>query len=93
MNRQAELSLMLLDYLTDWTDTEKDCYPIEESKEAIKSYGSNFDESDDTLVKSCLRHFICIINPWNTESAIPYILKEMGFSENEIELYWEHLYV
>jgi len=92
MNRQEELSFMLLDYLTDWTDTEKNCSPIEESKEAIKSYGSNFDEPDDTLVKSCLRHFICIINPWNTRAAMPYILGEMGFTKSEIKLYWENLY-
>ncbi|MDV0446054.1 hypothetical protein MmiAt1_16640 [Methanimicrococcus sp. At1] len=91
MEREKELAHLLLDYLTDWTEIESDLWTIEKSKEEIKLYGSNFDEPDENLVKSCLRHFIFVINPWNIE-AIPYMLEEMGFTENEIELYWKNLY-
>ncbi|WNY28840.1 hypothetical protein MmiEs2_10480 [Methanimicrococcus stummii] len=92
MNRQQELSFLLLDYLTDWTETESDLWTIEKSKEEIKLYGSDFDEPNDKLVKSCLRHFIFVINPWN-EEAIPDLIKDMGFTKSEIDLYWEHLYL
>lgn len=91
MNRQQELAELLLDYLTDWTDTEEDCRTIEESIKELKMYGSTFDNPGDTLVKSALRHFIGVINPWN-KNAIPEILKDMDFSEMEIEQHLEQLY-
>ncbi|TDQ69534.1 hypothetical protein C7391_0868 [Methanimicrococcus blatticola] len=80
-----------MDYLTDWTDIEEDCLAIEESITEIELYGVTFNELNDDLVKAALRHFIGVINPWNKD-AVPEILQGIGFSEIEIERYWEQLY-
>ena len=86
LKRQKELSYLLMDYLTDWTDNDEDCWTIEKSIEEIKLYGATFDEPNDKLVKSSIRHLIYVINPWNVE-AVPEILQAIGFSETEIELW------
>lgn len=68
-----------MDYLTDWTDTEEDCLTVEESITEIELYGVTFNKLNDDLVRASLRHFISIVNPWNTD-AISELLNEIDFS-------------
>ena len=72
-------------------DGEEEDTP-EEHIEAIESYGVPITETDnDQLVKNAIRHLRDVVNLWNSAGE-PYILEELGFTEAEIEKYYNHLY-
>jgi len=91
INRQQELTTLIVEYLTDWTDDIMSNISFGESIIAIESYGVKYYLPNDKLVRSAIRHFQDIINPWNKD-IIPFTLNEMGFTKEESKYYWEKVY-
>ena len=88
--RNKELIDEIVSYMSDFSEDVTET--PEELIEAIESYGVPISETDnDQLMKNAIRHLRYIVNLWNTAGE-PYILKDIGFTEAEIEKYYNHLY-
>ena len=84
----------IIKYMVDFCpeDPDKDERTYEEYVEAVESYGvAMTDFVNDTLVKSAIRHLLYIVNLFN-DAGIPEMLKDIGFTDDEIVKYYEHLY-
>ena len=97
--QQNERNKKLIDEIVSYTvgfnnapeDKEEEETPEEHIKD-IESYGVAITETgNDKLLKNAIRHLLYTVNMWHPNGEVE-ILKELGFTEAEIEKYYEHLY-
>lgn len=92
-NRQQELAINIVLYLCDWMDDNAENTAFRNSIDIIEdSYCCSFNEADDSLVKSAIRYYRQIVNPWNDNNMINTLNEQCNFSTDEAIFYCSTIY-
>ncbi len=81
----------IIEYLSEWLDDSDKNIPCDESIKEIESYGVQYSNPNNALVRAAIRHILYYVNPMH-KSHIPDLLEEVGFREEEISFYLLTLY-